>query len=213
MIHNHKRVCGRLNALFLYYSGLNCGNSTACIFSILQTFVLWGFSQNVQSVTMETQWDSCTSSLECSVSTETGLSLEEVRSCSVAVGSAPSFSLHFSAPGPTSSVSPLIKGAQLPFDWTTGAVGVFSLGLSCSAGVLIGPDGSGRTPSATASCCKWRKGRQRHVNQMPLCLKTTTPTTPLTRCNSVMVLSPSTCFFVSDSSWSRTDCFGCMPLS
>lgn len=189
----------------------SCGNSTLCIFSIIRTFVLWGLSQNVRSVTMETQEDTCTSSLECSVSTETGLSSEEVRSCSVAPGSAPSFSLHFWAPGPASSASPLIKGAQLPFDWTTGAVGVFSLGLSCSAGVLIGPDGSGRTPSATASCCKWRRERQRHVNY--LSTLTETATNPLTRCNSVMVLSPSTCFCVRESSWSRTDCFGCMPLS
>jgi len=130
------------------------------LFNTLDICSLGFQSKNVQSVTMETQWDSCTSSLECSVSTETGLSLEEVRSCSVAVGSAPSFSVHFSAPGPASSPSPLLKGAPLPFDWTTGALGVFSFGLFCSAGALIGPDESGRTPSATASCCKWRRGRQ-----------------------------------------------------
>lgn len=147
--------------VFFVLHSFSCGNSTV-IFSIIRTFVLGGLSQNVRSVTMETQEDSCTSSLECSVSTETVLSLEEVRSCSGAAGSASSFSLHFLTPGPTSSASPLIKGAQLPFDWTTGAEG-----LSCSTGVLIGPDGSERTPSATASCCKWGRERQRHVNQTP----------------------------------------------
>lgn len=139
---------------------------------------------------------------EICVAIETGLSF------SVTFVSLPAFPWSDSASPPVLS----LEHVESPFIWSKEDVGVASAWPFRSGSVLIGPSGAERTPSAIASCY-WSENDQRYPNGFIQLKIDGNIGTALTLCRSVMVLSSKVCLSVRDSSVSRMDCLGCIPLS